>query len=332
MGLFKSLKRLVNRSNADDVKKEPEKIDFEDYEEVDKVPEEVYQEPEVKPEVKKERPVRVDHIGQLKKALYDECSPETARTYFSTMNAALESQWASFMASGKIDTDKLLEYAKTLKNRNRVSKLKSACKIVLKNTRTTVFFIELKEIHESKPKFRRRRHKTFKLATAVRKINNIKNKKLQIAYKLMLLTGLRVDEAANITKKDIEFEKGTKRKNSKLEYVINVIGGKGGKDRSLYGIQDDYLIRELQKLVEPLNDSDKIFFSANYMQKVAKKNGFHCHQLRRAFAQIVYYNYDVELDTLLELLGHAKETSTYKKYINYPVNFYGTRWHNIRAK
>jgi hypothetical protein len=47
------------------------------------------------------------------------------------------------MASGKIDTDKLLEYAKTLKNRNRVSKLKSACKIVLKNTRTMLQFSSL---------------------------------------------------------------------------------------------------------------------------------------------------------------------------------------------
>jgi len=262
-------------------------------------------------------------LESFRKQLKEKFSPDTAKTYFSSLNCALKNQ--SFSSRDEIKWDLILEHALTLKNRTQVSKLKNALKHFDHDN-----YLEHKEyldkIHLSKWKAKRKYHETFMLDSTLKRINNIRNMKLKIAYRLMLLTGIRVQELSNVKKGDIVFEKKTKRKNGKESYGITIKRGKGGKARSIFGIKDDYVQKNLKELLNNLNDDDKVFYSANYMQQTASKYGFHCHQLRRAFAQIAFFYFNCDVETLQLFLGHVKNTKTYLKYINYPVSLYGTRF------
>jgi len=262
-------------------------------------------------------------LEAFKKKLTGKFSHDTAKTYFSSLNCALKNQ--SFSSRSEIRWDLILEHALTLKNRTQVSKLKNALKH-FDNRNYLEHKEDLDKIHLSKWKSRRKYHETFMLDSTLKRINNIRNMKMKIAFRLMLLTGIRVQELSNIKKSDIVFMKTTKRKNSKEEYKITIQRGKGGKTRSLFGIRDDYVQKNLKELLKNLNSDDKVFYSANYMQKTATEYGFHCHQLRRAFAQIAFYHFNCKVEVLQHFLGHVPKTKTYLKYINYPVSLYGTRF------
>jgi len=263
-------------------------------------------------------------LKSFKKTLEEKFSHDTAKTYFSSLNCALKNQ--DFNSQNDLKWDLIIEHALTLKNRNQVSKLKNALKH-FDHDNYLIYRDDLNKIHLSKWKAKRKFHETFFLDTALRKINNIRNDKLKIGFRLMLLTGIRVQELANIKKGDIKFMKTSNRKNSKEKYLVTVTYGKGGKTRSIWGIREAYVQDKLKELLNNCkDDNSKVFYSANYMQQTASKYDFHCHQLRRAFAQIVYYKYDRSKEDLQDLLGHTRKTKTYLKYLKYPVSLYGTRF------
>jgi integrase len=274
-------------------------------------------------EIEKQEEKEIDYYDIAKRKIYKKYkSKTTAKTYYSAFVCAIEKQRQVF-CKGTIDTDQIIEYAKKLKNRNEVTKLKMSIKACLDS-----YSLEKKldEIRESKPKKRRKPHPTFILDTTQRKINNLKNDKLRIAYRLMLITGLRVCEIASLRKEDMLFCKETKRKNSKTRCIVKVKEGKGCKDREVVGLHDKYVTEQLKTLVDNKKSHEKLFYGNNYMQKIAKKNEFHCHQLRRAFAHIAYYKENYTVEELQESLGHVQGTKTYLKYIKYPVSLNKTRW------
>lgn len=84
-----------------------------------------------------------------------------------------------------------MEYALTLKNRNQVSKLKNALKHFDYDNYLT-YRKYLNRIHLSKWKAKRKFHDTFMLDSTLKRINNIRNNKLKMGFRLMLLTGMRV--------------------------------------------------------------------------------------------------------------------------------------------
>lgn len=262
-------------------------------------------------------------LESFKEQLKKNFSHDTAKTYFSALNCALKNQ--KFSSMDAVRWDLILEYALTLKNRTQVSKLKNALKH-FDHKNYLEHREDLNKIHLSKWKSKRKYHETFMLDSTLKRINNIRNMKLKIAFRLMLLTGIRVQELSNIKKCDIVFVKKNKRKNGKESYQVTIRKGKGGKSRSLFGIKDDYVQKNLKELLKNLKDKDNVFYSANYMQQMAFKYGFHCHQLRRAFAHIAFYHFECEVEALQYFLGHVKNTKTYLKYINYPVSLYGTRF------
>jgi integrase len=109
---------------------------------------------------------------------------------------------------------------------------------------------------------------------------------------------------------------------------VEVINGKGGKDRIVECLEDEYVKNELLDLKPKKNN--KLFCSSKYIIDSANKYNFHTHDLRKAFAQIVYYNDYSDTETaiknLQDQLGHSHNTKTYLKYINRDINMYYTKW------
>jgi site-specific recombinase XerD len=146
-------------------------------------------------------------------------------------------------------------------------------------------------------------------------------------FKLMLRTGLRVGELADLSFRAIDV----------MRRRILVKGGKGSKDRIVY-ISDDALRALGQYLkVRPCSKSRKLFLverggyrgkpiSVRGIQKrieyYAKKTGVDvsCHRLRHTMATQLL-NADAALVTIQDLLGHTrlKTTQRYCKVSNLKV-------------
>lgn len=146
-------------------------------------------------------------------------------------------------------------------------------------------------------------------------------------FKLMLRTGLRVGELANLSLRVIDVRRRR----------ILVQSGKGAKDRIVY-ISDDALCAIGQYLkVRPCSKCEKLFLvergayrgrpiSVRGIQKrieyYAKKTGVEvsCHRLRHTMATQML-NADSALVTIQDLLGHTriKTTQRYCKVSNLKV-------------
>ncbi|MGV8149580.1 MAG: site-specific integrase [Alkaliphilus sp.] len=113
--------------------------------------------------------------------------------------------------------------------------------------------------------------------TLFRKINGLKNNKLKFAYRLQLASGLRVNEIACLKKKDIIFQDG--------KIQVDVLSGKGNKQRTVSGIEDKYLYSRLSEYVKNLAEDEKLFYSRSYLMEKANKIGFKTHDLRRIYAK-----------------------------------------------
>jgi len=108
---------------------------------------------------------------------------------------------------------------------------------------------------------------------AIRKISGLKDKKLKYSLRLQIESGLRVFEISNLKKSDIIFE------DDKIK--INVINGKGGKNRTVNVMDCQYLFEKLNEFLEFKKDTDKLFFQRDYLRKQAAKYGIKSHDLRR---------------------------------------------------
>jgi site-specific recombinase XerD len=155
----------------------------------------------------------------------------------------------------------------------------------------------------------------------------METKRDEAMFRLMLRTGLRVSELANISMRAIDV---TRRR-------ILVENGKGAKDRIVY-ISDDALRALGQYLkVRPRSKAKKLFLvergihrgkpiSVRGIQKrmeyYAKKTGLtvSCHHLRHTMATQML-NADSDLVTIQDLLGHTRirTTERYWKLSNVKV-------------
>lgn len=217
-----------------------------------------------------------------------------------------------------IDSGKCLEeYIKeNIKDKKQLSKLKNGLKLTDLDFNKRYDSKELiKREFENKKKYKRENKEIFKLKNAQNAINRIKNKRLKLAYRLMIISGLRISEIAKLTENDISVD-------SNNNIIINVKHGKGDKNRTVTCLHDDWV---LNGLLELDSRKDKLFYSDNYLKRKAWEYKFQTHDLRRTFAEIIYYADGKE--QLQEKLGHNKNSRTYLKYLN-RVNLYGTR-HDI---
>lgn len=155
--------------------------------------------------------------------------------------------------------------------------------------------------------------KTLYLDTTNRKINAIKDKKLKLAYRLMLASGLRVNEAAQLTKDDILI--------NGENITVNVLHGKGGSNGTVECMQDPYLAKELPLFLEDKPSGEPVFYAQSTMRRRANELGLECHDLRR-IAAITYRKkqmgngtpvFDANSQTK-SFLRHARFSTT-KRYL-----------------
>jgi site-specific recombinase XerD len=135
-------------------------------------------------------------------------------------------------------------------------------------------------------------------------------------FMLMLRSGLRVAEVANLKLDAIDFRRGK----------ILVVGGKGGKDRVVYVSQDAVKALVAYLKIRPKSRSKYVFLvrkgplrgqplSIRSIQKRLKHHArkaalkASCHQLRHSFATQML-NAGADLSTIQDLLGHTSVTTT----------------------
>ncbi len=135
-------------------------------------------------------------------------------------------------------------------------------------------------------------------------------------FMLMLRSGLRVSEVANLKFDAIDFRRGK----------ILVWGGKGGKDRVVYVSKDAVKTLAAYLKARPKSGSKYVFLvrKGTYrgqplsIRSIQKRMKVHvrkaalnasCHHLRHSFATQLL-NAGADLATIQDLLGHASVTTT----------------------
>lgn len=181
----------------------------------------------------------------------------------------------------KIDSKEILKELKKIKFKSELSSIKNSILRMKKYNKVIDLpkEEELKKVIFSKSADRKKISESKSLDTIKRKINAIKDKKLKLAYRLALSSGLRVSEIDNLNKNDIKF--------SDSGITILVKDGKGGKDGIVRCLKDPYLEKELKQHIEIIED-EKVFYTKKHMMNKALSLGFECHDLRRAFSKKLY--------------------------------------------
>ena len=142
---------------------------------------------------------------------------------------------------------------------------------------------------------------------------------LKIATFTILNFGFRVSELVNLKIQDIDFKKE----------LITIHQGKGRKTRRIPML--DYQIPALKQILQvrqkmlPLNSTVEHFLinkitgrkvSISWLQtyyvRISKKLGFrvYAHRLRRTFASILFFDYNINIYLIAWLLGHASIQTT----------------------
>ncbi len=149
-----------------------------------------------------------------------------------------------------------------------------------------------------------------------------------VMYRLMLTSGLRIQEAINLKFEDLDFEKG----------ILYVKGGKGDKDRETMLDKDLEPIMGLYlKEREKLNSKEpNIFLNQNgrpvssdtsltAVKRYAKEAGIWRpdasitnHTLRHTFATTMITK-GYALTAVSKMLGHASESFSYQQYVKNTV-------------
>lgn len=230
-----------------------------------------------------------------------------------------------YQNSGKTLTKYIEE---DIKDRKQLSKLFCGIKL------TDIEFADLYDVkklikseNEKMNKYKRSNQEQFKLRKIQNTINRLKNNRLKIAYRLQLISGLRIDELSNLKENDISVKNG--------KILVNVREGKGGKSRKVECFEDKWVLTKLLEL-EP-RKTGKLFYSPSYMKNMATKLNFVSHDLRKADLYIYFYNLalstkeeDKRIELVQERAGHNKNSMTYKKYINRDINLTNTKYDHMK--
>jgi len=236
-------------------------------------------------------------------------SPESIKTYSKIYNR--------YILSGQ---DKI-KFAEELKNKNLVSQFKNSLKY-FKNLNLSDEK-KIDKIYDKKPKRKAKAKQQFKVLSFWNSINNCRNIKEKLPFRLNILIGARIDELSNIRKEDITFLDDGRIK-------IHLRKCKGNKQRTIVTImKDKYVYDNLMKHIENLKDTNRVFYSKSILYKIAKKHNFINHDLRKTVIQTIFYKCDEDRKITIELIqayaGHAKG-NTYKYYMSRDINAYNTKF------
>ena len=132
---------------------------------------------------------------------------------------------------------------------------------------------------KNKSENRHKSYEPYELNDRLRRINRIRDEKLRLAYRLMIVSGLRVFEVEALIKEDIEIKNN--------DIFVTVRDGKGGKYGEVKCLEDKYLSNKLKNFLQDKDNDEKLFYATRTMQAKAQELGFKCHDLRRAYAKLV---------------------------------------------
>jgi integrase len=222
-------------------------------------------------------------ITKYRDYLLDHFTASTARVYAERLTILLEGQSVTDTI-GKLDIDKVIEKLAEIKYKNYFSQSKNALlhfcafqNIILPDEALE----RIKQLEEQTRK-KYRKLKIVEYKTVDKKIKHLKNAKLKLSYQTIMATGLRVSELAQI------------RRPSDCTVTDNEITmcfiAKGGNTEkvTLCKNENSLLFEKLKEQIKRTKPTDKLFYSAIYLQTRAKELGFTCHDLRRIFAKLEY--------------------------------------------
>ena len=219
--------------------------------------------------------MKYDVLEKVKNHLYKTRPPNTARTYYSALKKLFRNH--QFNDPSEIDATVFESSAKLFRNKSQFSAVKNAIKAMQEvypdiKAPTEEWF---KTISIKKRNYTTNPAKTIYLEPMKRSINQISSDKLKLAYRLALISGLRVSELADLEARDINFIDG--------KIYVDVRHGKGDKYGHIECKKDDYLCEKLQDYIS-LCPKEKLFYSEAYMRRCAKNLNMECHDMRRVYA------------------------------------------------
>lgn len=256
--------------------------------------------------------MKYDILLEFKKYLEEKLTPNTARTYYTAVNKLFRDR--QFDSLDQIDRDWIMqECSSRFRTRNEYSAVKNGLKWLHKYDSALQLPAEkdFRAVSIKKRNRSRKPPKTIYLKPTQRKINQIQNEKLKLAYRLALVSGLRVSELANLEAEDFYLNEG--------KIYVTVRKGKGGHGGVVECREDPYLYERLPQFLER-NREGKVFYSESYMRQKADQLGIECHDLRRIFAITTRNDLKKEMPVeeanqiVQERLRHVRFSTT-KRYL-----------------
>lgn len=251
-------------------------------------------------------------VGEYKELIKEENLRDTTIIkYVNSLDRFLTRLYSRETDIDKINVEDILQGLKDIKMKSETSAVVNGLRR-LKNKVNIPQEAELKNIIKNKTEKKKNNEEVRELRKILKKINVLRDKKLKLAYRLSLVSGLRVFELSDLKKEDIEItEEGIK---------INVRDGKGGKGGFINCLRDKYLEKNLAEHLESIND-EKVFYSKKHMMNRALESGFECHDLRRAFCKLYHYENKKEIGSyranikVKNAMRHIKFSTT-RIYLN----------------
>lgn len=251
--------------------------------------------------------MKYNMVDGFRKAIASTCTPATAATYAGAVGWLLNEQ--VLIDCRDMDIEAVLVKLRAMKYKGEFSKYRSAflkfCEY-LDIDLDVETLTELKTMANGKKK-KRRQLKPVRLKDINNHIKVIRDTKLKLSFQAMLASGLRVSELSQIKKEDCEM---------KDDCIVLHFVGKGGKNESIE-IHETTLNKRLMKLIDSTPNGVKVFYQTHYLQTEAKKRGFQCHDLRRAYAKLAYKK-TKDISKVRQGLRHVR-TKTTKLYLNSKV-------------
>ncbi len=263
--------------------------------------------------------MKYDILIPFQEYLKEQLPSNTAKTYYSAVVKLLKD--VQFNSLEQIDKKWIQEEtSKRFKTRNEYSAVKNGIKWLSKYDSKLIIPSEeeFKAVSVKKRNSSRKPKKVLYLNPTQRKINQISNERFKYAYRLALISGLRVSELADLEAKDIVIDNG--------KIFVNVRNGKGGHGGMVECNEDAYLVERLPKFLEKYPEG-KIFYSESYLREYADGLGIECHDLRRIFAITTREQLKREMpvskanEIVQKRMRHARFSTTKRYLFNRKLKF-----------
>ena len=258
--------------------------------------------------------MKFDILEKFKAYVYEHTeSKNTAKQYYGAVKKLFEGM--QFNSLKEISQEQIETQLSKVKGQSNFSSAKQGLKLLKQfdpnlNIPDETYFIQT----AAHKRNHRKKQETIYIGKTKRKINQLQDPKLKIAYRLALISGLRVSELEALEPRDITFTDNNR-------ITINVRHGKGDKQRTVECIEDKYVYSGLQNLIANTRPGEKIFWSDEKMRQDASNLNMECHDLRRIYAyqhkkglkKSGHDNYHANR-VLQSNLGHTRYKTT-KRYL-----------------